>query len=196
METKPEAWAALFDKIYSDEDSGFEVEPNSLVVAAVRDVDPGAALDVAMGQGRNAVYLAQRGWKATGIDVSPIGVQTAYANARAKGVEIEAICVDHREFDWGVGRWNLMVFTYTPVDLVELDTVGRIRQALMAGGRIVIESFASPAESEPRRPVDLDPDLLRTAFDGFTILRFEDVEEVPDWDSVPQRMVRLIATAP
>src|SRR5262245_27594799 len=53
--------------------TGFNLKPNRLLVEAVKDLKPGLALDVGMGQGRNALYLAQQGWEVTGIDLAEEG---------------------------------------------------------------------------------------------------------------------------
>jgi 2-polyprenyl-3-methyl-5-hydroxy-6-metoxy-1,4-benzoquinol methylase len=62
---------------YFHNDVGFEKQPNRLLVDAVAKRKPGRALDVAMGQGRNALYLASRGWKVTGVNFSDEGVRAA-----------------------------------------------------------------------------------------------------------------------
>lgn len=50
--------------------TGFNLKPNRLLVETVKEIKPGHALDVGMGQGRNAIYLAQQGWEVTGIELS------------------------------------------------------------------------------------------------------------------------------
>src|SRR5262245_4000274 len=57
--------------------TGFNLKPNRLLVEAVKEVKPGLALDVGMGQGRNALYLAQQGWEVTGIDLAGEGIRKA-----------------------------------------------------------------------------------------------------------------------
>jgi hypothetical protein len=193
MRTRLEGWPILFDRIYSNPSPGFRTAPNALLVWAVDDMEPGSALDLCMGQGRNALYLAGRGWQTTGVDVSAVGVDVAAAQARLDGVEIDAVCASHEEFDFGTDRLDLIVLTYAPVKLTEPGEVSRIREALRSGGRVVIESFASPRDSSLRTPVDIDPDDLREAYAGFAVLRFETVEEVPDWDDTPKQVVRMVA---
>jgi 2-polyprenyl-3-methyl-5-hydroxy-6-metoxy-1,4-benzoquinol methylase len=61
---------------------------------------PGTALDVAMGQGRNAVYLAQQGWRVTGFDVADEGAKIARAAAQRLGVTLEAVVASNEQFDW------------------------------------------------------------------------------------------------
>ena len=55
----------------------FGVEPNRFLVAEVADLPPGRALDVACGAGRNAVWLAERGWTVTGVDFSDVALENA-----------------------------------------------------------------------------------------------------------------------
>jgi SAM-dependent methyltransferase len=191
--TRAEVWPILFDRIYSSEAIQFKTEPNALVVAAVEGLPAGSALDVAMGQGRNALFLASTGWNVTGIDVSRVGVETAVIQARASGVDLEGFVTDHESFDFGEGRWDLMVFCYAPVGVARSEMAERIGRGLKPGGRVVVESFASPSSQIRRRPVDIDPDDLREAFDRLDLLRFEEVEDLPDWDEAPQPMVRMIA---
>jgi methylase of polypeptide subunit release factors len=50
-------------------------------VSAVKDVKPGKALVVGMGQGRNAVFLATKGWDFTGFDIAEGGLKAAHENA-------------------------------------------------------------------------------------------------------------------
>ena len=58
-------------------DRGFSHEPNRLLVETVQTATPGKALDLAMGQGRNALYLASQNWTVTGIDLSDEGLRIA-----------------------------------------------------------------------------------------------------------------------
>jgi len=61
----------------------------------------GRALDVGMGDGRNAIFLAQRGWDVTGIDLSEVGVAKAKNRAVELGVNLNALVQDIDDFDFG-----------------------------------------------------------------------------------------------
>ncbi len=63
----------MFNNIYSNA-PGFSTNANALLVSAVTGRKPGRALDVGMGQGRNAVFLAVEGWNVTGFDISDVGL--------------------------------------------------------------------------------------------------------------------------
>ena len=72
--------AATWDNAFLVSES-FSRKPNRLLTEAVQGVKPGAALDVGMGQGRNAVWLATRGWQVTGFDVAGEGLRLAREQA-------------------------------------------------------------------------------------------------------------------
>ena len=194
MKSQVDGWQRIFNKIYASKTPGFSTKPNALLVSAVEDTKPGRALDVGMGQGRNSVFLAIRGWDVTGFDVSDEGLAVARRNAEAAGVKLQALMTSNEAFDFGEGRWDLIVITYEPFPLTDKSYVARLARALRPGGRVVIESFASNADGVGRKPVDIDPRGLLQAFQqGFQIRRFEDVMAVPDWDPAKTRVVRMVA---
>jgi SAM-dependent methyltransferase len=69
----------------------------------------GRALDVAGGDGRNALWLARRGLAVTIADVSAVGLERARARAEADGLTIETVCVDLETEPLPPGPWDLVV---------------------------------------------------------------------------------------
>ena len=193
MRTRSDGWRVMFNNIYASGSAGFSTAPNALLMATVEGRKPGRALDVGMGEGRNTVFLALKGWDVTGFEISDEGVAIAQRNARAAGVNITALLASNETFDLGEAQWDLIVATYAPFPLTTADYVQRLRGSLTPGGLIVVESFASDANTPGRRPVDIDPTDLRRAFDSFRILYFEDTVAMPDWTSEKTRLVRLVA---
>src|SRR4030042_1779961 len=61
---------------------------------------PAAALDAWMGQGRNALYLSQTGWKVTGFDISDVGISAARASAEKNGLRIITVKASYDAFDY------------------------------------------------------------------------------------------------
>jgi 2-polyprenyl-3-methyl-5-hydroxy-6-metoxy-1,4-benzoquinol methylase len=100
-----------YNKIYAGTPE-FDTKPNRFLVEAVEGLRPGKALDVDMGQGRNAIYLASRGWDVTGFDVADAGLEKARAQAAAAGVTINAVHASDEEFDFGRERWDLIAIIY------------------------------------------------------------------------------------
>ena len=72
--------------------------PNRFLVAEAEGLEPGTALDLACGEGRNAVWLAERGWRVTGVDFSAVGLEKARRLAAGRGVEAEWIEADLVEY--------------------------------------------------------------------------------------------------
>jgi SAM-dependent methyltransferase len=83
----------------------------------------GTALDIAMGEGRNTIALAQRGYHAAGFDVSDVGVNKARQRAAELGLDIDARVQWFHEFDFGIEQWDVMVMTYFSLDNKGMKTV-------------------------------------------------------------------------
>jgi SAM-dependent methyltransferase len=166
----------LWDKVFAASDNPiFTLKPTALLRDAIRGRKPGTALDIGMGQGRNAVLLAAEGWDVTGFDPSTEGVRIAKSNADKAGVKIHAIVARDDEFDYGSERWDLIVMTYVR-DLTRGDAQ-QFWKALRPGGIVVYENGA-----------DGRNEVLK-AFLDFQIVRFEDVVTTADWN--PDRKTRV-----
>ncbi len=175
-----EAVRLLWNKVYAGDEPIFLDAPNILLVGVADERAPGAALDVGMGQGRNSIYLALKGWRVTGFDPSDEGIRIARTAAERAGVQITTVIATDEEFDFGAEAWDLIVVTYVKT-LDEADA-HRIERALRHGGVLVYENGATD-----------DNQLLR-AFADFRILRFEDALDYPDWNHEEKiRIHRLVA---
>lgn len=78
-----------WNRILTAEKPAFNTEPNAFLVEMVKGRTPGTALDVGMGQGRNAIWLAKRGWDVTGFDPADKAVALARKNAEAAGLPLK-----------------------------------------------------------------------------------------------------------
>jgi SAM-dependent methyltransferase len=175
---------SYWDKVYSAEQPIFLQQPTALLVDAVKDRRPGKALDIGMGQGRNAIFLARQGWDVTGFDPSDEGVRQAQAQARKLGVQIHALVAREEGFDLGTAQWDLIVMTY--VRRLRVGDAARFSLALKPQGIFVYENNNVGEQNE----------LLRD-FLTFRILRFEDVDANSDWHPERrQRVERLVAERP
>jgi 2-polyprenyl-3-methyl-5-hydroxy-6-metoxy-1,4-benzoquinol methylase len=88
--------AAGWDQRYDTAEFVWATEPNRFLPPEVEGLTPGRALDVACGEGRNAVWLATQGWDATGIDFSAVGLAKARQLAAERGVTVQTHCCDLR----------------------------------------------------------------------------------------------------
>ena len=178
----------LYDEVYS-KPPDFNTKPNALLVRAIEGRKPGAALDIAMGQGRNGLHLARKGWTVTGFDVSEVGLRSARAAAAKEGLKLNAVLASDEEFDFGRARWDLIALIYS----LEKRSAARARDALKPGGLIVVEAGHKSASGAP---FEYDTNELLKIFEGFRILFYEEAAGAADWSHKPIRLVRLIAQKP
>jgi 2-polyprenyl-3-methyl-5-hydroxy-6-metoxy-1,4-benzoquinol methylase len=174
------------------EGGGFNLKPNRLLAEAVKDVRPGQALDVGMGQGRNALYLAQQGWDVTGIDLAEEGIRQAREQAQAQGLKLNALLQSWDDYDFGVDRWDLIALIYIGVR----DFADKAVKALKPGGLLVIEAFHKDATLQGRSigaGVTFDTDELKKLFPSLRVLRYEEPEDITDFGLQKVRLVRMIA---
>lgn len=167
----------------------FKTTPNQLLVESTRKLRPGRALDVGMGMGRNALHLARRGWDVTGFDVSAVGVRQARDQARRENLTLTTIVAADQEFAFGSSQWDLIAIIYA----IEKRSIHRVRDALRPGGLVVVEAGIN---SDPKAFFGYAPGELRTIFQGFEILRHEEVEGTYDWGPERIRLVRFVARKP
>ncbi len=172
----------------------FNTKANGFLVEMTQALSPGEALDVGMGQGRNAIYLAQRGWDVTGFDPAERAVAAAEAEAKRLGLKLTTRVQRDDQFDFGKARWDLVVLTY--VGFREL--VPTIYDALKPGGLVVVEAFHRDATKTAPigQGVVFDTNELLQTFNGFRILRYEDTEDLADFPVRKTRVVRLLAQKP
>jgi SAM-dependent methyltransferase len=190
-ERRKELQPAFFDRTYSTATPRFNAGPNALLVETVRDLKPGRALDIDMGQGRNAVFLASKGWDVTGFDYSVEGIAAARRAAAKAGVSVHALVRRHEDFDFGRAQWDLVLMSYTWVPLQPYAQ--RIIDALKPGGLLVFEHMMDESGSESAAAWLPKPNQLLEAFRSLRILRYEDTWASADWSWRPERIARLVA---
>jgi SAM-dependent methyltransferase len=130
----------------------FGVDPNRFLVAEVVDLAPGRALDLACGAGRNAVWLAERGWTVTGVDFSAVGLENARRLAGDRGVEIEWLVADVRKWVPESAAFDLVAILYLQIPVVERCLVhGRAAAAVAPGGTLLVVGH-DPTDAETTMP--------------------------------------------
>jgi SAM-dependent methyltransferase len=197
----PEDPSAGWDEVYRNP-RGYVREPSVFLVRCVERLaseglsGPGAtALVLAMGDGRNAIELAERGYDVTGLDISKVGIEKAEAAAAAAGVEIRAVRADMFKTDLGDGIWDLVTNIYFNPAVKILD---RIKRAVRPGGFLIIEGFGSdydgPGAPEWSR---YEPNQLLDELEGWRILEYQDGTYPADWAAgTPVPLIRVLAKKP
>ena len=189
---RSDGWRLIFNNIYANSNPGFTTQPNALLVSAVEGCKPGRALDIGMGQGRNSVFLALKGWDVTGFDISDGGIEVARKNAGRAGVKIDAVASTDEAFDYGIEKWDLIVFVYNPLPVTAQAYVERLRKSLKPGGLVVIEGPGAEITQASRASTAIDPGLLLAVFKDFRLLRYEDTVAKSDWPVVGEEMTRVV----
>jgi SAM-dependent methyltransferase len=117
----------------------FGVEPNRFLVAEAADLPPGRALDLACGAGRNAVWLAERGWTVTGADFSDVALATARALAAERGVDVDWVQADLRDWEPTPRAFDLVAVFYLQLPAEELRPVlARAAEGVAPGGTLLV----------------------------------------------------------
>jgi SAM-dependent methyltransferase len=188
------AQANEYNPIYRGEDGDvFTRKPNAFLVEMTRRRKPGRALDVGMGQGRNAIYLAEQGWNVTGFDPAGEGVSRAKAEAVRLGLQIQAEITTFEKFDFGENCWDLIVLTYEPTKAI----APKIERALKPGGVVLIEDRHVDTRRIWPAGAFANNELL-SLFPSLRVLRYEDLWARPYWSAkkLDERLVRLFAEKP
>lgn len=169
---------AFWNKEFAEGKVLLQKGQSAVLVAAIEGRKPGTALDIGMGQGRNALYLATQGWAVTGVDLSDVAVDQARTSAADRGVKLSAVVSDVDAFDFGHERWDLITSVYMHAwhRRSATDVPKRIYDALKPGGILVIEGFAEPPNS-----VGLQTEQLAKQFASLRIIRNETVTDYPAW---------------
>ena len=136
--------APLWDTRYAGDGYAYGDEPNDFLRSQepVLRAHVGEALCLAEGEGRNAVWLAGLGYRATAVDQSAVGLAKAEGLATRAGVEITTVHADLAEYDLGVERWELVVsiWCHLPPEL-RRKVHAQVVRALKPGGLLVLTAY-------------------------------------------------------
>jgi SAM-dependent methyltransferase len=164
-----------WNRRYAAGDRHASPEPNQFLVAEVSGMTPGRALDLACGAGRNAVWLAERGWRVTAVDFSDAGLALARELARARGVAVDWIEAD--VLGWVPARraYDLVGMLYLQLPASERRSVlRRAVDAVAPGGTLLVvghdlvnltEGWGGPSQAD----VLFTPDDIVAEIDDLTV---------------------------
>jgi len=144
---------AYWERRYGAAGAVWSGRPNAPLVDAVTalGLDPApegaTSLDLGCGEGGDVVWLAQHGWRATGVDISERAVARGAAAAEARGVADAVRFVAHDLTTWDDGRTYDLVSSCFLQSPVELDRAAILRAAarrVAVGGHLLVVSHAAP----------------------------------------------------
>lgn len=134
-----------------------------------------AVLDMGMGEGRNAVFLAQKGHKITGVDISSVAIKKSYLLAKEFGVKIKGVVASLESYKIPKGSFDAVICFY----YVDRKLSKKMTDWLAPGGVIIYEAFTIKQRSKKghrKDPVSyyLKEQELLTMFEGMRVLKYEE----------------------
>jgi SAM-dependent methyltransferase len=124
---------------YAQKGLVWSADPNRLFAAEVAGLRPGRALDLACGEGRNAVWLAEQGWRVTGVDFSDVALAKARELAASRGVEAELVVADVLDYEPERRAFDLVALLYLQLPRREiLHAVRTAAGAVGPGGTLFV----------------------------------------------------------
>lgn len=179
---------------YAQKELVWSAEPNRLFAAEVAALSPGRALDLACGEGRNAVWLAEQGWRVTGVDFSDVALAKAAELAVSRGVEAEWVVADVLDYQPERRAFDLVALVYLQLPREELlRAVRTAAGAVTPGGTLLVlghdTTNLTRGYGGPQDPAVLytAADLVPALGDDLVVERAEAVERsvaLPDGEAV------------
>jgi SAM-dependent methyltransferase len=174
--------SAQWDERYSGAEYEWKMAPNQFVAARLADLTAGRALDLAAGEGRNSVWLAEGGWRVTAVDFSRVGLEKGRKLAASRGVAgIDWVVADLRDYRPAAAAFDLVLVAYLHCDAaLRARVLGRAAAALAPGGTLFIvgHDLANLSEGTggPQDPAVLyTAQVLRAELPGVSVLQAEPV---------------------
>ncbi|HEY5011897.1 MAG TPA: class I SAM-dependent methyltransferase [Acidimicrobiia bacterium] len=128
-----------WDERYGGDELVWSAEPNRFLVAEVEGLAPGRALDLACGEGRNAIWLAEHGWTVVGVDFSGAGLEKARRLAAARGASLRWRLADVTEYEPPPEGFDLVIVMYLHLPPGPRRTAfGRAAAAVAPGGTLLV----------------------------------------------------------
>jgi tellurite methyltransferase len=168
-----------------------ESPPNPLLVETAGNLKPAKALDLACGAGRNALWLAERGWKVTAVDGSPAAIEILQRRASERRLEVDARVADLEKGPYKIeeGAWDLIVMCF----YLQESLFEPAKKGTRPGGLVLaIVHILEPGE-QPRQH-RLAPGELEKYFSDWEILHYH--EGVPKDPAHKKISAEIVARRP
>lgn len=198
--------AAAWDERYAASELVWSAGPNAFVVEQLTthlaDISPGRALDLAGGEGRNALWLAEQGWATELVEFSPVALEKAGRAARERGVALTTTLADVTAAP-GLAPAELVLVCYLQLPAEPLARALRHAAALVAPGGALLVIAHERTNLEHGHGGPQDPALLPSVADvvaaidgeGLAIGQAEQVQREVMTDDGPRTAVDLLVRA-
>ncbi len=190
-----------WDARYAAADTLWSFTPNRFLVGEVEGLPPGRALDLACGEGRNALWLAERGWRITAVDFAEVALARGKERADRLGVEIDWVAADVLEWTPPEAAFDLVAIFYLHLVGERLAPVLRRAAAAVAPGGVLLvvghdSSNLTDGTGGPQDPALLyTPDDLVAALPGLRIERAERVRRPVETPAGPRDAIDALVRA-
>lgn len=169
-----------WDKLFSTKNYIYGKEPAPFLRENVQYFAGGGgrALDIAMGEGRNAVFMAKHGYAVDGIDISEVALRKAKRLARERNVTITPILADLNNYAIKPNTYNAIL----NFDFLQPSLIPQIKRGLKKGGIVVYENYtmdqlANYYGNPVRRDLLLRKGELKELFKEFEILVYRETND-------------------
>jgi SAM-dependent methyltransferase len=194
---------ALWDQRHAAQDPIESTEPDPTLVDEIGSLRPGRALDLGAGDGRNAIWLASRGWQVTAVDFSSVALERGRARAATDGVEVDWRLADLLEWAPEARAYDLVTLFFIHLPGAERRKVyARAADAVAPGGTLLIVAHdrtnLANGVGGPQDPdVLVSPGEVAAELPGFGIDRAETARRpAPDGRGPIDAIVRAVRVAP
>jgi SAM-dependent methyltransferase len=190
-----------WNRRYQGDDLLWTERPNRFLVAETGGLAPGRALDLACGEGRNAVWLAEQGWQVSGVDFSQVALEKARRLADDRGVRVDWLTADLLEYVPTPGAFELVIVFYLQLAEKERRSIfSRAASAVAPGGTflLVAHDSSNPAHGYggPRNPATLySAEDVTATFTGLEIERAEAVKRTVETDEGTREAIDVLVRA-
>lgn len=171
----PDESRRQWDLLYSTQSYVYGKEPAAFLKEKLGTIGVGRALDIAMGEGRNTVYLAKKGFQVLGVDLSEVAIRKAKLLAREQGSIIRTEVADLNLYQIPRESYDLIV----NIQYLQRSLIPQIKAGLRRGGHVIFENPTvaekerSPEKNLPRDFL-LEKGELRRLFADFEILSYSE----------------------
>jgi 2-polyprenyl-3-methyl-5-hydroxy-6-metoxy-1,4-benzoquinol methylase len=193
-------WDARYAAAADAADSVWSVSPNEWIAATVGPLAPGTAIDLGCGEGRNAIWMASKGWTVTGVDFSSAGIDVARTRSQRAQVDVEWRVADATT--WRAPKpVDLAVIAYLHLSEPQLrSTIANAVASLAPGGHLVVighdRTNISDGIGGPQiADILYTPELLADAATKLTIEICERVLRLVETDSGTQNAIDTVLVA-
>jgi SAM-dependent methyltransferase len=154
-----ESW----NRRYEGKELFWTAEPNRFLAAQAAGLTPGRALDVGAGEGRNAVWLAEQGWEVTAVDFAEVGLAKGEELAARRGVRVEWVQADLRDYEPPAGVFDLVVVVYIHLPAEQRRAMHAAAASALAPGGVLLVLGHDSSNIEHGYGGPQDPTILFTA---------------------------------